>query len=174
MLNEMKECHAWYVAHWSQAHHVLHACTIDKIILLMCWRVHTKYVDDTIVRPELWPALERYTTVYYLHNLSLHSVLQINTTVDTEFTLCKGDVHVGPSFVKFPLLQQTLQLLSCGWIHCSICYNTGRSLTCDMPGSWSCKLDTGCLNFTNLMTISNTNQKDFQLPNDNKMTMPRK
>jgi len=52
-----------------------------------------------------------------------------------------------------------------------------------MPGSQSCKLDTGCLNFTNLKTISNTNQEDFQLPNNNnnnnnknnnKMTMPRK
>ena len=43
-----------------------------------------------------------------------------------------------------------------------------------MPGNRSCKLDTGCLNFTNLKTISNTNQKDFQSPNDNKMTMPRK
>jgi hypothetical protein len=83
-----RECHAWHVAHWRQAHHILHACTIDKIILLMCWRVHTKYVDDTTVRPELWAALERYTTVCYLQNLSLHSVLQINTTIDTEFILC--------------------------------------------------------------------------------------
>jgi len=121
MLIEMKECHAWHVVHWSQAHHILHACTIDKIILLVCWRVNTKYVDDTIVRPELWAALERDTIVCYLHNLSLHSVLQVNTIVGKEFILCKGDVHVGPSFVKFTLLQQTLQLLSCGWIHCSVC-----------------------------------------------------
>ena len=126
------------------------------------------------MRPELWAALERYTIVCYLHNLSLHSVLQVNTSVDKEFILCKGNVHVGPSFVKFTLLQQTLQLLSCGWIHCSVCQNTGRSLTCDMRGSWSCKLDTGCLNFTNLKPVSNTNQRDFQLPNDNKMTMPTK
>jgi hypothetical protein len=113
---DLDECHAWHVAHWSQAHHIPHACTIDKIILFMCWRVHTKYVEDTLVRPELWAALERYTTVCHLYSLSLYPVLHINTTVDKEFILCKGDVHVGPSFVTFPLLQQTLQLLAEGWI----------------------------------------------------------
>jgi len=102
MLTEMKECHAWHVAHWSQAHHILHACTIDKIVLLKCWRVHTKYVDDTIVRPELWAALEGYTTVCYLHNLSLHSVVQVNTTVDKNSYCVKVmfmlDLHLLNSF----------------------------------------------------------------------------
>ena len=43
-----------------------------------------------------------------------------------------------------------------------------------LPTQYSFKLDRQRVNFTNLKRVSNTNQRDFQLPNDNKMTMPTK